>query len=1119
MKAPKRLLLLVLLTTSLLSMAQWDLQQSVLREGSWYKIGVVEEGVHAIDAALLQSMGVEISRITPAHIRLYGNLEGPLPEANNVVRYDDLTEVAIQVEGAEDGSFDEQDRILFYGQGPVSMKLHLMDTYSYERHPYTDTIYYFLRIDGDEEGLRMDERPVGEGGDGAQITMFPDFWFHESEELSPYASGRVWYGDMITTQMGFKEFVFDMPYYVKSKPVRISSKVLGRSPFDFCYSLSLNGVDLVVDTIKRFQDHVYGREKTVDRIQTLSQDGFSVRYSILSDEQSPLLYIDYFVVNYWRELVYQERELAFRVVPSQFADERAKVQLRGAHAGVACWDVSNPLNPVVQQMQVVSGNGSFEVLGAVEHRFFLFDEAGVKPVASACSIPNQNLHALTTADYIIVTNKVFLEQAEELAQFHREMDGMDCLVVDVDAIYNEFATGVPDPTAVRDFIRMIYLRSERRLRYVLLFGKGTHDYRDIKGQGNNFVPTYEIADNAWYQVASLCSDDYFGLMDANEGTNCDGILDLGVGRLPVTLVSQAEDMVRKIKHYADRSVTRGLWMNHHLLMADNDMRSYVDNTEILARVLDTANPFVTVQKLYVDSYPLVTTPSGIRIPGARDVLLDYFEEGFGVMSYTGHGGVSGLMAELVLDNSAILGMKNYDRLPFVHTATCEFSEFDNPLLVSAGELMILNPEGGAVAMLTTTRPTYVSPNQSCSKSFHEHLYDLDGGESLRFGDITRLTKADLKYYKKDNINYVLFGDPALRFAYPSRRVLTRKINGLNPQEVTVPASGLVTIEGCVSGQQERIDTLFNGVIDVRVYDKKTQYTTLGSYVQPQSYSYYHDVLFEGKAEVVNGVFTVTFCIPSEINYGEGNARVSYFAYDTIRELTANGACDLIKVSGQSERTDQHGPEVNFYWDSPSFVSGDVVSRNGVLCADLFDESGIYHYNVSIGRNITMQSDVSEFNNILLNDRFEPALNDYRRGRVAIPVVNLENGTHEFTMKVWDTQGNSTDKRIVLVIEDGTMLAQVYNYPNPFSEGTRFSFRHGNRTEALRVWVEIYDVLGRKVAGVSSSTVSEAGVVPPLYWDGCDYGGNHLGQGLYVYRLHIEDEQGKHKAVSGRMLIR
>lgn len=1122
MKAITRILLVFLFAISLASYGQWDVRQSVLHEGTWYKIGVVEDGVYEIDATWLQTQGIAISQVDPARIRLYGNVKGPLPEANREERFDDLTEIAIQVTGAADGSFDAQDKIRFYGQGPVTMKEGLMSTFHYERHPYTDTIYYFLRLDGEEAGLRIAERPSSISDNAAVIDIFPDYWVHESDELSPYSSGRVWYGDMITMQDGFKEFHFDMPYYVKDRSVRITSKVLGRCVSGFSYALSLNGVCLVSnDTIKAIQTNVFGREKSIDRMLRLDKDGFSVRYTINPSDQLPLLYIDYFVVNYWRELVFQEHDMAFRIISSQFSDELAEVQIRGARAGLSCWEVTDPMHPVVQQLQVASGIGTFGAEGAVEHDYHLFEPTGVKQVASVAHIPNQNLHALTNATYVIVTHDLFRAQAEALAEFHREMDGMDCMVVDVREIYNEFGTGVADPTAVRDFIRMIYQRSNGQLKYVLMFGKGTHDYRDIKGQGKNFVPTYETADAAWSQVLSMCTDDYFALMDVAEGDACNGKVDLGVGRFPVTTPEEAENMVLKAKHYADRSVTHGAWLNDHLLMADNDARSYVDNTESLAAMLDTVFPLVTQKKLYADSYPVVSTPSGNRIPGAHDELLECFEKGFGVLSYTGHGGVSGLMMEQVLGNSDILALRNYDRLPFVHTATCEFSEYDDPLLVSAGELMILNPQGGAIAMLTTTRPTYIGANQSMAKSFHGQVYAMDQGEMLRFGDIVRRTKANPNYYSKDNLCYVLFGDPALRFAYPSRQVSTLKINDLNVQNITIPASGLVTLEGCVAGLEERTDTLFNGVVEVKVYDKKTRFTTLGTYVQPKSYKYHHDVLFEGKAEVRNGLFTVTFPVPAEINHEEGFARVSYYAYDSIRGVTASGVCDRLQITGEDPTliNDHQGPEVAFYWDTPAFVSGDVVSRTGSLCADLFDEQGIYHYNYSIGRNIVLRSDVHEFENVVLNDRYEPEVGDYRRGRIVLPVSELDNGTHEFSLKVWDTQGNATEKTIVLVVEDGVMLAQVYNYPNPFSEGTYFTFQHGDMSEALKVWVEVYDLLGRKVAGLTTSTNSTAGTVPPIFWDGCDFGGNRLKHGVYVYRLRIEDERGHQRAVSGRMVVR
>ena len=131
-----------------------------------------------------------------------------------------------------------------------------------------------------------------------------------------------------------------------------------------------------------------------------------------------------------------------------------------------------------------------------------------------------------------------------------------------------------DPTALRDFIRMLYLRSEGELKYVLLMGKGTHDYRCIKGVDNNFVPTYENAQAPYKEVVSVCSDDYYALMDEGEGLNCSGYVDLGVGRIPITTPSDGDAVIKKIKHYSNPDANHGLWKNNHLFMADNDTKSY-----------------------------------------------------------------------------------------------------------------------------------------------------------------------------------------------------------------------------------------------------------------------------------------------------------------------------------------------------------------------------------------------------------------------------------------------------------------------------------------------------------------------------------------------------------------
>ena len=847
--------------------------------------------------------------------------------------------------------------------------------------------------------------------------------------------------------------------------------------------------------------HEYGKEHSIKKAVTVEENHLALRYEIQPPSSNPMLFIDYFNLSYWRQLRFRGNTLTFQISPGQMLTATtAKVEIEDADETVSCWDVTYPMLPFVQQAEWQSDRMSFGIQGVRQRRFVLFDTDGVRNVASCYPIPHQNLHGITDAEYLIITPRVFWGPSEALAELHRELDHMDCIVVDVAEIFNEFGTGVSDPTAMRDFIRMVYTRSNGNLKYVLLMGKGTHDYRRIKGVDNNFVPTYELLATPFLEVQSMCSDDYFALMGESEGNNCEGVVDLGIGRIPITTLEQGEAVVEKIKHYLDLSQTHGPWKNTHLLMADNDNDSYVRYTEILDRTLDTACHKVTTQKLYLDSYPVVSTPFGDRIPQAHDDLLDYFDKGIGVLSYTGHGGVKALAAEYVIANSDIQALENYDKLPFVHTATCEFSKFDNPTLVSGGELMILNPHGGAIALLTSMRPTVAQTNQVISFALHQCLYDKVNRDNMRFGDIYRFVKA--YNYKKSNMVYVLFGDPALRFACPTQEVVTESIEG----------DGIMSVSGYVAGDGSEIDTLFNGLFDVTLYDQKSNFTTLGVIgANPIDYAFHKDVLFEGKASVANGRFSFLCPVPADISHGSGTARLSYYAYDSIRKLEANGVYDGIVLNAE-DIVDVKGPDIHLYWNTPDFVSGETVTRRGVLYADLFDEHGIYHYNVSIGRNLVLKSNLPDYDNLNLNGHYEPAIDDYRRGRVVLPIGELEDGVYEFSLKAWDTQNNASEVEITFEVRQGALMAQVHNSPNPFSDETWISFVHGDMTEHLSVALEVFDLMGRKVASLQQEMDAFEGKVDPICWNA-----SALRSGVYVYRLTVTNSEGRTSTSQQRMI--
>ena len=1098
------LLILLACAVVVTAKAQWFSHESVLAHHDWYKIGVTEDGVYGIDYATLQSWGIQPQQIDPAKIRLFGNVQGPLPESNALRRYDDLNEAAILVTGADDQTFDEGDLIVFYGQGTVNMVTALGSYFNYERNPYTDTVYYYLCVDSEVDGRRINEQAsVGTGTTSPVIDIFPDYYYHESEEISPYASGRTWYGDLFTGQEGFKEFQVELPGMVIDNGVRVESRVLGRCKPGVNYNLKVNGQTLVLSHfIDAYGDREYGKEHRINKLAHPSSNHIILRYDFDPFEGNPMFFIDFFVLNYWRSLRYPGSGLKFTLFSTQLATSPAKVKVADAGSSVICWEVTNPIRPVRQLTEVQQDGLSFGINGNSERCFYLFEMDKLEQVASCRRIPNQNLHALTTAELLIITPRVFWQQAEAIADFHMENDGMNCVVADVAEIYNEFGTGTPDPTSVRDFIRMIYLRSEGALKYVLLLGKGSHDYRCIKGVDNNFVPTYENLITPYREVESMCSDDYFGLMDESEGENCQGYVDLGVGRIPITTPEQGDAVIEKIRHYADPDANHGLWKNNHLFLADNDSKTYPNNAEVLADIVDTQWGNVTSKKLYLDSYPVVSTPAGNRVPVAHQLLMDYFDKGIGVLSYTGHGGVKSLSAEWVLALADILSLTNYDKLPFIHTATCEFSKFDNPGVVSGGELLLLNPVGGAIALLTTMRPTVAHNNQKMSKSVHNHLYEKDNQQSLRFGDIYRLAKADPQHYHHDNIVYVLFGDPALRFASPSYNVVTEQVQG----------SDILTVTGYIADPDGNLDSQFNGELEVRLYDQKSKYTSLGLYDIPIDYSFYNDVLFEGKASVVRGRFEALIPVPSVVSQGQGMARLSYSAYDSIHKVEACGNYDDFSVQTPTTVIDNQGPDIKLYWDTPDFSSGDTGASKGTLFAELFDEHGIYHYNVSIGRDIVLNSNVDGLDNLILNDRYEPAVDDYQHGLIVLPVDELADGIYEFTLKAWDTWNNSSEATIVLVVERSMLIAEVRNYPNPFTDEVQFSFVDGELTEDLTVRVEVFDVFGHCVAKMQEQTSAVNGVVPPIHWDG-----SGLRSGVYLYKISVVKANGKTRTVAHTMV--
>jgi hypothetical protein len=1113
--------------------AQDNTYQSVLSEHTWHRLAVTQEHVYKLDYATLEAMGIDMETLNPNEIRLFGNPSGALPEKNSEARPDDLTEMAIYVVGADDGSFDSEDMVLFYGQEPTRWRLkdEGNDTYARERNLFSDTTYYYLCVDSGVEGLRIGQKATLPVEDATNvISDFPDFVWHEEELFSPYFQGQNWYGEQLKDPETPFMLSFVLPNLVKTKPLLVKSQVLGRiSTGSMRYNLWVNDNHLADNLmIGKLSTHYYGRMSTLAKQAMSESDTLSVQLSF-GAESTASLFVDYIEIYGWRQLKRVGSFFPFRLMPSQFGNGKSAIWVQNTNAQYWLWEVTDPLRPVLQEGILSGGNYVFATDERTEKRYAMFNPDRALPVDHWSVLPNQNVHGIGEVDMLILTSIEFKTQAQALADYHDERDGLRSAVVDVNEIYNEFGTGHPDPSAIRDFVRMVYLRSSGRLRYLTLFGRASTDYRNIMGYGQNFVPTYESADSSFWEL-DFCADDYFGLMDPEEGAKCDGRVDIGIGRIPVSTVEEADMIVRKIKHYDDLAATHGIWKTDMLMFADDEVTTYVDYSETYCRMFDTLKPAIRAKKLYTGAYPTVSTSSGTEIPGANADLKRFFDEGALLMLYTGHGGVKGLTGENVFTNADINRLSNLDKMPFVYTATCEFTKYDNPLVVSAGEKMFLNPNGGSVAMFTTCRPTYGIDNNKQTKAFVNVFFDLDEeGQPQRFGDIVRLSKSDPLNYsgntsqKNINIRFLFLGDPALRLPVPNQEVVIQKINGQwagTSDNIELHAMSMVTMEGVVKNRTGNVDAGFNGTLWVRLFDKASK-IKVDRYGSNSRNVYCHkNILYHGMVSVVNGRFTISFQVPKDIMPEMGAPRFALYAYDSIRGIDAMGKYDGLILGGIDPAmvADDEGPKIDFYWNTPDFVNGQSVERQGVLYADLYDAQGIYHYDFSLGRDIMLNSNLMAYDHLVVNDCFEPALNDFRRGRIAIPVSDLTPGTYEFGLKVWDTQNNPSEASLWFVVDDDLFLSQVHNYPNPFSDETRITMTHIGEDGNFDVNIEIFDCMGRPVQRLQKRVTATDGVIEPIRWDGCSYSGTPLRSGVYLYRLTLTDESGFFRTVSQRMVI-
>ncbi|NOU47863.1 MAG: type IX secretion system sortase PorU [Bacteroidales bacterium] len=1106
------------------SLSKGFANSSILATGNWYRMRLKENGIYKITGNELKNMGVNLTGLNPANIRLFGNGGGLLPVLNSIPRPDDLAELPIQIFDGGDASFDATDYFLFYGKGPVNWSYNQLDeTYSHQNHYYDDFAYVFLTVDLGT-GKRIETNPSETGTVLATITKFPDYQVIDEDIYNLTNTGRTWYGDQYDVTLS-KSYQFAFPNLNADMPGTVNCFVAGRTMSSANFQLKIDGQPVTTIPIQITSTSSYTYATTADTKMSFNPAGSNLEVGLVFSRSSNTSrgWLDFIEVNVWRNLMFSGNQISFRNPVTSHQTGVYEYRLSNANEQIKIWDVTDPVAPFIQNAGYQSNTLTFNASSLKSHEFLAYDGSSFKAVEFIEKVDNQNLHAVKDIDYLIVSHPDFLEEAERLAEIHRNNSNLTVAVTTPQKIYNEFSSGAQDITAIRDFARKLYTQSTpgRELRYLMLFGDGSFDYKDRIGGNSNFVPTWESIASLDL-IGSIASDDYFGFMDENEDDTGKNLVDIGIGRFPVGNILQARQMVDKVESYLQKKEgIMGPWRNFVTFIADDGNGNlHLHDAETLAALLESTQKAINIDKIYLDSFKQIATTGGQKAPEMNQAINNRIEKGSLMINYTGHGGEIGWGHERILEIADIINWRNSEMLPVFITATCEFARYDDPTRVSAGELVILNPDGGAISMFTTSRATYSTSNLRLNKAIYENnIFQKQNGEYPRFGDVIRISKIN---GESNDLKFVLLGDPGLQLAYPTLKVLTTHINDIPVSESydTLRGYDIVKVSGIIADEFNQIIPDYNGIVYPSVYDKSIDFLTYGDENAPTTYALRNSLIYKGKVAVTDGKFTFSFMLPKDIAYKYGIGRISYYATDYVTD--ANGYFENIVIGGFNDKVaeDEKGPVIDLYLNDTTFMPGNMTNENPTLLAHLKDENGINTTGNGIGHDIVATISGATDKTMVLNDFYEADLNKSTSGIVNYLFSNLNPGKHTLSLKAWDVFNNSSEKSIEFNVIGGEQMAMdnLYNYPNPFINETSIVFDHNQTGNDLDVEVSIFNSTGQLVKTISRHISGNGIQSEPIKWDGTSDGGFAVPKGLYIYRVFVTNEKGESSDKRAKMLF-
>ena len=1095
-------------------------------QGPWYKITITEDGLYKITSTTFTAAGINISTIDPRTIQIFNNGGEPL-NINALGVENNPTEPvenAIYVSGESDGSFDAGDYVLFYGTelGGWNYSSSLND-FAYIQHPYDTKNYYWLTF-GNSNGKRIQILPQTAVSATTSDAYFWQRVHYEEDSYNLLSSGSDWYGHRFFGTSGQNSFNYQINNLSSTpNPAKIIFRFKGGSkifynPNDhntYQYTFvtyinpSLNPQAIFSTNFINERSHT--KESSFTSTDYLINGTNNIKLDYIGNLESCNAYLDYAEFYYPSDFSAINNYLSFY---TNTLGQVANFNVNNYNTtDIKLFDISDPANVIERSANgLQNGNLSFklDLTDNTPKRLIAssLTSAAIKNVTSlSVFVPNKNLFDQSIqSELIVITSPGYMNYGEEVVNLRNSGEApISGTVVNTEDIYFYFGSGVKDPTAIRNFIRHAYNNWTVSPKYVLLFGDGHYDYRNITISDTNFVPPYEISHND--EINSRESDNYYVDIN-NNSTSLSSIMpDLAIGRLPVESHLDARHVVDKLIAY-ENSKSHDGWQTVFTFVADDtipDKWTFQDDTDNMAN-LPSLKKFLK-RKIYMNAYNSVPGGFGRVKPEANQAIIDQLNEGTLFINFVGHGSSQVWAHENVFEmNRDLNRLQNEGKLSIFIAATCTFGKYDNPLDPSFTEALIWRENSGAIGVISAGRAVYNEPNVTFNTNFYNSLFP-NGGASRRLGDALLLSVGTSSNYQK----FHLFADPSM---FPADPRNTIEISSVQPD--TLKALSKVNIGGIVSKDSSFWQN-FTGGASVIVNDAMFEdVNTSGN--KGHNYDLTGPRIFKGEISINNGTFSNEFIVPKSIRYqNRKTGRVTIYAWNEQGSGDAIGYIDTLLFYGTTNLVDEDGPELDLYFEGQEhFNDGDLVNDNPTLIAEISDENGI-NLTQEVGHVIEIQIDgetSKDVTSFFLYDR-----DSYSDGKLKYHIENLKEGPHQLAVKAWDNLNNPSTKLInfQVVQSTGIVLQNVANYPNPFSSDTYFTFQTLGSVGA-EIMIKIYTISGRLIRIIEGNQVSSDGF-NKIQWDGRDEDGDKIANGVYPYKLILKNGNENKEKIEKLVVLR